>query len=152
MDIIGHVDLEKDREGLKQELLLRRVKAQKIKDMARKSGETPSLDDVSVTPQEYPVYLKQAYKAEKFPKPRNIVGMAKDLPVPEMEKLMLTNLKVTDDDLKALSQERARAVRNYLLQSQQITEERIFIVESNTLDVKKDKEGAKNSRTDFKLK
>jgi len=152
MDIIGHVDLEKDREGLKQELLLRRVKAQKIKDMARKSGETPSLDDVSVTPQEYPVYLKQAYKAEKFPKPRNIVGMAKDLPVPEMEKLMLTNLKVTDDDLKALSQERARAVRNYLLQSQQITEERIFIVESNILDVKKDKEGAKNSRTDFKLK
>jgi flagellar motor protein MotB len=152
MDIIGHVDLEKDREGLKQELLLRRVKAQKIKDMVRKGGETPSLDDVIVTPQEYPVYLKQAYKAENFPKPRNIVGMAKDLPVPEMEKLMLTNLKVTDDDLKALSQERARAVRNYLLQSQQITEERIFIVESNTLDVKKDKEGAKNSRTDFKLK
>jgi flagellar motor protein MotB len=152
MDIIGHADLEKDREGLKQELLLRRVKAQKIKDMARKGGETPSLDDVIVTPQEYPVYLKQAYKAEKFPKPRNIVGMAKDLPVPEMEKLMLTNLKVTDDDLKALSQERARAVRNYLLQSQQIAEERIFIVESNILDVKKDKDGAKNSRTDFKLK
>jgi uncharacterized protein involved in outer membrane biogenesis len=152
MDIIGRADLEKDREGLKQELLLRRVKAQKIRDMARKGGETPSLDDVIVTPQEYPVYLKQAYKAEKFPKPRNIVGMAKDLPVPEMEKLMLTNLKVTDDDLKALSQERARAVRNYLLQSQQIAEERIFIVESNILDVKKDKEGAKNSRTDFKLK
>jgi outer membrane protein OmpA-like peptidoglycan-associated protein len=59
---------------------------------------------------------------------------------------------VTDDDLKALSEERARAVRNYLLQSQQIEEARIFIVESNLLDVKKDKEGAKSSRTDFKLK
>jgi flagellar motor protein MotB len=152
MDIIGHADPEKDREGLKQNLLLRRVKSQKIKDMARKGGETPSLDDIIVTPQEYPTYLKQAYKAEKFPKPRNIVGMAKDLPVPEMEKLMLTNLKVTDDDLKALSEERARAVRNYLLQSQQVNEARIFIVESDTLDVKKHQEGPKNSRTDFKLK
>jgi flagellar motor protein MotB len=152
MDIIGHADPEKDREGLKQNLLLRRVKSQKVKDMARKGGETPSLDDVIVTPQEYPIYLKQAYKAEKFPKPRNILGMAKDLPVPEMEKLMLTNLTVTDDDLKALCEERARAVRNYLLQSQQVAEERIFIVESNDLDAKKNKEGAKNSRTDFKLK
>ena len=151
MDIVGHADPEKDREGLKQNLLLRKVKAQKIKDMARKGGETPSLDDVIVAPQEYPVYLKQAYKAEKFPKPRNIVGMAKDLPVPEMEKLMLTNMKVTDDDLKALSEERARAVRNYLLQSQQVEETRIFIVEGKTLDVT-DKEGAKKSRTDFKLK
>jgi uncharacterized protein involved in outer membrane biogenesis len=141
MDIVGRADPEKDREGLKQNLLLRKVKAQKIKDMARKGGETPSLDDVIVTPQEYPVYLKQAYKAEKFPKPRNIVGMAKDLPVPEMEKLMLTNMKVTDDDLKALSDERARAVRNYLLQSQQVEETRLFIVESKTLD-----------GTDFKLK
>lgn len=151
MDIVGHADPEKDREGLKQNLLLRKVKAQKIKDMARKGGETPSLDDVIVAPQEYPVYLKQAYKAEKFPKPRNIVGMAKDLPVPEMEKLMLTNMKVTDDDLKALSEERARAVRNYLLQSQQVEETRIFIVEGKTLDVT-DKEGAKKNRTDFKLK
>ena len=151
MDIVGHADPEKDLEGLKQNLLLRRVKAQKIKDMARKGGETPTLDDVIVTPEEYPVYLKQAYKAEKFPKPRNIVGMAKDLPVPEMEKLILTNLKVTDDDLKALSEERAKAVRNYLLQSQQVEETRIFIVESKALDVK-DKEGAKKSRTDFKLK
>jgi outer membrane protein OmpA-like peptidoglycan-associated protein len=68
-----------------------------------------------------------------------------------MEKLILTNLKVTDDDLKALSEERAKAVRNYLLQSQQVEETRIFIVESKALDVK-DKEGAKKSRTDFKLK
>ena len=58
---------------------------------------------------------------------------------------------MADDDLKTLSDERARAVRNYLLQSQQVEETRIFIVEGKTLDVT-DKEGAKKSRTDFKLK
>ena len=150
MDIVGHADPGKDREGLKQNLLLRRVKAQKIKDMARAGGETPSLDAVTVTPREYPVYLKLAYKAEKFPKPRNFIGMVKNLPVPEMEKLMITNLKVTDEDLKALAGERARAVRDYLMQSKQVDEEQIFIVEAKTLDVEK-KEGAKDSRADFQL-
>jgi hypothetical protein len=151
MDITGHLDLEKDREGLKQYLLSRKVKTQKVKDLAKSGGETPSLDSVKVTDEEYPKYLKQAYKAEKFPKPRNFIGMAKDLPVPEMEKLMLTNTKVTDDDLKALAAERARAVRDYLVQSKKLDQERIFIVEAKMNEIEK-KEGVKLSRAEFKLK
>jgi uncharacterized protein involved in outer membrane biogenesis len=151
MDIVGRADPDKDREGLKQTLMLRKVRSQKIKEMARKSGETPGLESVIVTPEEYPKYLKLAYKEEKFPKPRNILGMAKDLPVPEMEKLMLTNQKVTEEDLKALAGERARAVRDYLLQSGQVEHERVFIVEAETLAGEK-KEGVKDSRVDFTLK
>ena len=151
MDIIGRADPEKDREGLKQYRMLRKVKARKLKALVKAGGEAPALDAVVVTPEEYPQYLKQAYKEEKFSKPRNFIGMAKDLPVPEMEKLMLTNLTVTDEDLKALAGERARLVRDYLLQSMQIAPERIFIVETNTLVVEK-KEGVKDSRADFSLK
>jgi hypothetical protein len=151
MDIEGHADPSKDLEGLKQNLMLKRVKAQKIRDLAKTDDSTSSLESIVVTPGEYPEYLKRAYKAEKFPKPRNIIGMAKDLPVPEMEKLMLTNMKVGDDDLKALATERARAVRDYLLQSKQVEPERIFMIETKTLEGEKT-EGAKNSRTDFKLK
>jgi hypothetical protein len=69
-----------------------------------------------VTNREYPEYLKQAYKAEEFPKPCNFIGIAKDLPAPAMEKLMLTNMKVTEEDLKALPTERVRSV-SYLVQS-----------------------------------
>jgi hypothetical protein len=104
-----------------------------------------------VTPQEYPEYLKRAYKAERFPKPRNFIGIAKDLPVPEMEKLMLANVNVTDEDLKALAGERVRAVRDQLLQSKQLEPERVFIVEAGTLPAEK-KEGVKDSRVEFKLK
>ena len=148
---MGHADLEKDREGLKQTLILRKVRSQKVKETARQSGETPDLESVTVTPEEYPKYLKLAYKEEKFPKPRNVLGMAKDLPVPEMEKLMLTNQKVTEEDIRALAGERALAVMNYLLQSGQVEHERVFIVEAKTLQGEK-KEGVKESRVDFTLK
>ena len=33
--------------------------------------------------------------------------MAKDIPVPEMEKLMLTHTEVTDGDVRALASQRA---------------------------------------------
>jgi len=155
MDIIGHADPEKDGAGLKQSLLLRRVKIQKIKELAGKSENISSLESVTVTPEEYPLYLKRAYQEEKFPKPRNFIGFAKDLPMPEMKKLMLANLKVTEEDLKALAAERARAIQGYLLQSGQIEPERIFIVEAKTLESEKgngQKSSVNNSRADFQLK
>jgi uncharacterized protein involved in outer membrane biogenesis len=151
MDITGHAAPEKDREGLKHILLLQKIKARKIRALLKTEGTTTSLDSVAVTPEEYPVYLKQVYKEEKFPKPRNIIGIAKDLPVPDMERLLLANLKVTDDDLKVLAGERARTVRDYLLQSKQIDPERLYVVETKSLEVEK-KEGAKDSRADFSLK
>jgi hypothetical protein len=77
--------------------------------------------------------------------------MARELPVPEMEKLILANVPVTDEDLQALAGERVRAVRDRLLQSKQLEPERIFIVEAETLAAEK-KEGVRNSRVDFKLK
>ncbi len=151
MDVVGHADLDKDREGLKQNLMLRKVKAQKVKDLSRKAGESASIETVTVTPEEYPEYLKRVYREEKFPKPRNIIGLAKDLPVSEMEKLIVTNTKVSDDDLRALAGDRARAIRDYLVQSKKTEMERIFIVEAKTITPEK-KEGVKDSRTDFILK
>jgi|WetSurMetagenome_2_1015567.scaffolds.fasta_scaffold00204_5 hypothetical protein len=151
LDITGMADPEKDREGLKRYMMMRKVKAQKIKDMLKKDKEAQSLESVEVSAAEYPEYLKRAYKAEKFPKPRNIIGMAKSLPVPEMEKLMITNTPVTEDDLRTLAKDRALVVRDYLLKSKKIGQERIFMVESRTLAAEK-KENAKNSRVDFRLK
>ncbi|HMK60149.1 MAG TPA: DUF748 domain-containing protein [Dissulfurispiraceae bacterium] len=151
MDISGHFDAEKDREGLKQFLLSRKVKAQKVKELAKGGTEIQSVDEIKVTDQEYPEYLKRAYKQEKFPKPRNFIGIAKDIPAPEMEKLILTNTTVSEEDLKTLATSRAQAVRNYLVQSSKVDPERIFIAETKATNSEK-KEGLKSSRTDFKLK
>ena len=74
-----------------------------------------------------------AYKAEKFPKPKNVIGMAKDIPVPEMEKLMLTHTEVKDEDLRTLASQRAMKVKDVILKSGQVEPERVFILEPKSL-------------------
>jgi hypothetical protein len=151
LEIAGHVDREKDREALRKVFFDRKVRSQKLKDLVKKGAEAPSLDNVVVDAKEYPEYLKRAYREEKFPKPRNIIGMLKDLPVPEMEKLMHTHLQVTDDDLRLLAQRRAQAVKDYLLASKQVEPERVFLVEPKALAPEK-KEKQRDSRVVFVLK
>ncbi len=151
MDIEGHVDMEKDREGLKQYLFNRKVKAQKLNEMVKKGQPSVPVDEVKIEPNEYEKYLKMAYKEEKFPKPRNILGMAKDLPVPEMEKLMLTHLEIKESDLRNLASQRAMKVKDAILKSRQVEPERVFILEPKSLAPEK-KGKVKDSRVDFKLK
>ena len=151
MDIEGYVDIEKDREGLREYLFNKKIKAQKLKDLLKKGLASVPVDEVKVEKEEYPKYLKMAYKQEKFPKPRNIIGIAKDLPVPEMEKLMLTHIEVKNDDLRLLASQRALKVKDLILKSTQIEPERIFLVEPKSLSPEK-KEKLKDSRVDFKLK
>jgi Domain of Unknown Function (DUF748) len=151
LEIEGHVDIEKDKEGLKQYLFTKKIKAQKLKDLIKKGQPAIPLDKITIEKEEYAKYLKMAYKKEKFPKPRTILGFAKDLPVPEMEKLMLTHIEVKDDDLRQLASQRVLAVKDYILKSGQVTADRVFLLEPKSLEPEK-KEKLKNSRTDFKLK
>ena len=67
LDIEGHVDLERDREGLKQYAIERKVQAMQLKDMIRQGQAAIPLDKVVVKPQDYEKYLTQAYMAETFP-------------------------------------------------------------------------------------
>ncbi len=151
VEIEGHVDAGKDPEGLRRWLFQRKVKAQKLKAMTKK-GEPPiPVDNVVVSPEEYPAYLKAAYKVEKFPKPRNFLGFAKDLPGPEMEKLMLTHIEVKPDDLRELAQERSQAAKELLLKSGKVQPERVFLVEPKSLAPEK-KEKVRDSRVDFRIK
>ena len=151
LDIEGHVDVERDREEMRKRIFRRKVAAPKLADLVKAGQPAPALDNVRVDAAEYPKYLARAYKAEKFPKPRNIIGMAKDLPVPEMEKLMLTHIRVTDDDLRQLAAERASRVRDSLVASGKVEAERIFLVEPKTLPPER-KEKLKDSRVDFRIK
>jgi hypothetical protein len=64
--------------------------------------------------------LKAAYGDESFPKPRQSNRLALDLPVAEMEKLMMQNAKTADDDVRQLASQRAQAVRDALLATGQV--------------------------------
>lgn len=155
MDIEGYVDVEKDKEGLKRAGLNRRIRAQKLKEMMRGKGSAVQpglqLDRVQVQPQEFEAYLTQAYQSEEFPKPRNVIGLAKKIPAAEMEKLMLAHLEVTDSDLRLLALRRAEKVKAIILKSGEVAAGRVFLVASGRLSPGK-KDNVKESRVDFRLK
>ncbi|MGB4065456.1 MAG: DUF748 domain-containing protein [Azonexus sp.] len=147
LEITGRADPVADREGAKRAALERAMQAEKLKDL-KKAGEGKSLEEIDIAPAERTAYLTRAYKEAKFPKPRNMIGLQKELPVEEMEKLMLANLPVSDDDIKALAGRRAEAVQGWLVDQGKVPPERVFLLPSK---VEADEKG-KASRVDFSLK
>jgi hypothetical protein len=153
LDISGRVDPVNDLEGLKKTSIERKVKAQKMKELVRQGAAPKSVDDVQVDKSEYERYLKAAYGDESFPKPRNVIGIAKDLPVSEMESLMLKYTQASDDDLRELANRRARGVQDRLLATGQVTTDRLSIVAAKPVSSEeKEKTKAKLSRVDFSLR
>ena len=128
LDVTGSVDPEGDRDGLKRAALEQKVKAQQMKALARKGTAPAALDLATWTPEEYPALLKAAYRAESFPKPRTALGIARDLPVEEMETLILANVPAGEDELRLLGKRRAQAAQDYLTATRGIAAERVFLV------------------------
>lgn len=154
LEIEGRIDIEQDREGLKSARMERKVRAMKREGLTRDGVEGDQGEAITVSAEEYPALLERAYRAEKFPKPRNMVGMVKSLPVEEMEKLMLANSTVDDDDLRRLGERRARAVRDWLV-AHDVPADRVFLrptsLGGESSQAGSDK-AAKSSRADFSLK
>ncbi|MEN8264702.1 MAG: DUF748 domain-containing protein [Nitrospirota bacterium] len=151
LEISGYVNAEQDMEALRQNAFNKKINSQKLKDLLKSGQETVPVDEIVVGPDEYEEYLRKAYKEEKFPKPRNALGLVKKLPVPEMEKLIFAHIKLNDDDLRLLAQQRAQKVKDYILNTGQIDGKRVFLIEPETLQPEK-KGKMKLSRIDFKLK
>jgi len=128
LEISGFVDRESDAEGYRNEQLLKKMKGEKFRALVKEGKNPPgqTQDEVELLPQEIPVYLKAVYAKEKFPKPRNALGLAKELPDAEMRKLIITHTVVGENELQALARERAEAVRDFLLKNGKLPPERLF--------------------------
>jgi hypothetical protein len=151
LDASGRVDPQADREALKRIALERQVKAAKLRDTGGKAADADSLDDVTLEPKEYEKYLTAAYRAAKFERPRNAIGMLKELPVPEMEKLMLDNAQVAEEDLRQLAEARAQAAKTWLVETGKLPAERVFII-APKMSAEGIKDKGQPSRVDFALK
>ena len=151
LDITGRADPAQDREGLRRYRFDQQVKAQKLKELVKKGSAVQSVDQVTVEPDEYEKYLKRAYREAKFAKPRNAIGMVKDLPKEEMEKLMLTNLQVSDDDLTQLAIQRAQAAKDAITRDGKVPLERVFLL-APRIEAGKTGDASRPSRVQFSLK
>ena len=129
LEIRAGAETDRDREGLREEMILHKMRLLKFKDLSRgkKAGLTP--DTVSIPSREYEQYLWQAYKAEPFQK-QTVLGMTKKLPAVDMKKLLLEHTMVSDEDMQDLRQQRGLAVKQYLTETAKMPPERLFIIGS----------------------
>lgn len=150
VELKGYVDREKDAEEYRRELLDRKVKNEKFLALSRQgtlqTGE--KADSITVGPDEYPTYLTAVYKKEKFPKPRNMLGLVKTLPPEEMKKLIIANTVIGEPELKNLAHERVVAVMNYLVTKGHVPAERVF-QKADDLFKAPEKESTSRSRVEL---
>jgi len=122
--IVGHSDLQAERAGWQRARLDALLQAEKRRRLARAGGEVPA--QVSVSAQERPELLREVYRRADIPKPRNFVGVAKDIPLEEMESLLLAAQAPTADTMRELAVARAIAVKDFLA-GQRLPEDRLFL-------------------------
>ena len=128
LEVSGFADRERDPEGFRHELLLKKMKNEKFLSLAKEKRESGGLshDAMEIPATEYSKWLKAAYEKEKFPRPRTVIGTLKDLPDDEMKKLILANTSVSDQQLRGLARERAVTVMDFLLKEGQLPQDRLF--------------------------
>jgi hypothetical protein len=141
LEIAAWVDPESDRDGLRRQSLDRRVRALKVKDLVVK-GQSATVSDVTVSPEEYPALLGRLYEVEKREAEKREAGKrAADksgkasaasnaqTPAPvDIEKLLLANTSVGDDELAALGDRRSQSVKQWLQTTGQVPEARLFLL------------------------
>ena len=118
LTITGTASLQAERDALKRAQLNAQLSAEKRRaggggpdDAARNPGTAP----IAVTAAEYPPLLKDVYKRAELPgRPRNFIGLNKDIPPTEMEALLLGSIEVDEGAVRELAVQRAVAVRDYL--------------------------------------
>lgn len=113
LGIVGRVDETTEREAHRQVRLQQQLVAEKRRQVARTGGRVE--DVVAVEAAEAPALLRELYRRSEVPKPRNALGLPRDLPPAEMEALLLAAIPVGEAQWRELSEARALAVRDHLL-------------------------------------
>jgi uncharacterized protein involved in outer membrane biogenesis len=124
MTVVGASSLDQEREGYQRQRVRQLAQAEKRRAAVRANRDAAEV--APVTDAEYPEFLAAAYKRSDITKPRNMIGLAKDLPTEDMEKLLMASIPVDEESMRQLAVERGASVRDYLL-AQKVPSERLFL-------------------------
>ena len=135
MTVVGTASLDVEREAYKRERLQALLQAEKRRAALAGGASLPAVAAsaaagavqlAAITEAEMPALLREVYKRADMAKPRNLIGMAKEIPVVEMEALLLANIAANDEVMRELALQRGVAVKDYLA-SRQLPVERLFL-------------------------
>ncbi|TAM44841.1 MAG: DUF748 domain-containing protein [Burkholderiaceae bacterium] len=141
MTVVGAASLDAERESYRRERLNAMVRAEKQRESLLDAGKAPAPTAsapasaasaaalpaaTTVSESEYPALLKRVYRRADITKPRNLIGMAKDIPQAQMESLLMANIPVTEDTMRQLALARGEAVKDYLA-SKKVSSDQLFL-------------------------
>ena len=109
MTVVGSASLPTEADAYRRQQLNSLLLAERRRKQAGGAS-----DNSVITDPQYPELLKAVYRQADLAKPRNLIGLAKDLPVPEMEALLLAQMPATESHMQALALQRGVAVRDHL--------------------------------------
>ena len=124
LTVVGTSSLDAEGAAFKRARLDDMLRLEQRRATAREGGSASAPG--SISPAEYPALLKEVYRHADLSKPRNLLGLPKGLPVADMEKLLLADIKVGDDAMRELALQRAVAVKDYLA-AKDLPLERLFL-------------------------
>lgn len=126
MTVTGASDPAGERAAMQAATLEARVTAEHRRQALR-AGAASDAPLPPMTAEDRQRAVRQLYADTKLPdKPRNLIGMVKDIPVPDMEARLLAATVVNTDTARELALQRSLAVRDALV-ARQLTSDRLFL-------------------------
>ena len=126
MTVTGASDPAGEREAMQAAQLETRLLAEQRKERLR-AGQPVDVPPADLTPAERQRLLARVYSDTRLPdKPRNLIGLAKDLPPAEMEARLKAAIPVNTDTARELALQRGLAVRDALV-AKGLPAERLFL-------------------------
>ena len=122
--VVGTANLAQEHDALQRERLKGLLLSEKRRRAVLSGQDAAAQTDISEA--DYPVLLKEVYRRADITKPRNVLGIVKDIPTVEMEALLLASIKITEDSMRELALQRGVVVKDYLA-SRKLGPERLFL-------------------------
>jgi hypothetical protein len=110
-----------EREAFKRERLEVLLLGEKRRQTA--AGQNSAL--TVLTEADSPDLVKRVYRRSDIAKPRNLIGLTRDLETQEMEALLLASIVASEEQMRALALQRSLLVKAYL--GQKVADDRLYL-------------------------
>ncbi|MDH3929931.1 MAG: hypothetical protein OEV22_18525, partial [Deltaproteobacteria bacterium] len=151
LKIEGTADKKKDGKALTETELRAHLKREKRQHLRRAGEPVPAdAEKISLSSADYQRYIKKLYvatfkeepetllSAESKTSSNNASSIDSDPVVAAAKERLLESMAVDETELEALAQKRANQIRDYLIQQEKISEERVVKVSARIDDVAND--------------
>ncbi len=134
LSVVGTASLKQERDAFKRAQLNAMVQGEQRRESIGRVGPTAALPSMgtAIEGESYARLLRTVYRRSDIPKPRNVLGLLKDVSASDMENLLLASIAADEQSMRDLAVKRGVAVKDYLA-ARQVPLERLFLGAARTL-------------------